>query len=101
LDERDTEWFLGFSQRLIDDRHLLAIAICVDVPDDDSVTQAGVARLQRLMDDVTCLDIPDWRHRRVWSPVRETDLTAHGIVQIAHIFVRLLTEGLDRLPGVD
>src|SRR5690606_1224606 len=53
------------------------------------------------MDDVTWLDIPDWRHRRVWSPVRETDLAAHGVVQIAHIFIALLAKTLDRLPGVD
>src|SRR5690606_2349219 len=38
---------------------------------------------------------------RVWSPVRETDLTAHGVVQITHIFIALLAKTLDRLPGVD
>src|SRR5690606_39295541 len=52
-------------------------------------------------DDGARLDTPPRGQRRVLSPVSKADLTAQGIVQIAHIFVRLLTEGLDRLPRID
>src|SRR5690606_34231566 len=65
------------------------------------MSQAVITRLECLVYDVARVNRPNRRHRRVRSPVREADLTAHGIVQIARIFVRLLTEGLDRLPRID
>src|SRR5690606_41804405 len=65
------------------------------------MSQAVITRLECLVDDVARVNRPNGRHRRVWSPVRETDLAAHGVVQIAHIFIALFAKALDRLPGVD
>src|SRR5690606_42067784 len=65
------------------------------------MSQAVITRLECLVDDVARVNRPNGRHRRVWSPVRETDLAAHGVVQIAHICIALFAKALDRLPGVD
>src|SRR5690606_26466948 len=65
------------------------------------MSQAVITRLECLVDGVARVNRPNGRHRRVWSPVRETDLAAHGVVQIAHIFIALFAKALDRLPGVD